>query len=90
MADSTPKRRGLSRRSFLKGSAVASAGAGLTAAPAIATGPQGPQSFGPGAHEIALKINGQDKTVTVETRTTLLDALRDSLDLTGCKALVLR
>ena len=85
MTDSLDPRRGLSRRSFLKGTAVASAaGAGLTAASHVVAPPR-PQTFGPGEHEIQLRINGKDRKVKVETRTTLLDALRDSLDLTGAK-----
>ena len=79
-----PPDRGFSRRSFLKGSAAAGfAGTGIAAA-SRATAP-GPQSFGPGEHEIVLAINGKERKVKVETRTTLLDALRDGLDLTGAK-----
>lgn len=78
-----PPDRGFSRRSFLKGSAAASvATSGLAAAPAA---PAGPTTFGPGLHEIELRINGKPRKVEVETRTTLLDALRDGLDLTGAK-----
>ena len=77
--------KGFSRRSFLKGSAAASlAGASLTAA-ARATTPPVPDSFGPGEHEVTLRINGKNQKLKVETRTTLLDALRDQLDLTGAK-----
>lgn len=73
---------GVSRRSFLKGSAAL----GLAAnAPLAVPAPRGPQSFGPGEHPITLSINGADRGVAVETRTTLLDALRDRLDLTGAK-----
>ena len=36
-------------------------------------------------HEIALLVNGKERKLKVETRTTLLDALRDGLDLTGAK-----
>ncbi|MBX3461559.1 MAG: (2Fe-2S)-binding protein [Planctomycetes bacterium] len=76
-------RAGVSRRSFLKGSAVAGlASTGLTAA---ATAADGPTTFGPGAHDIVLTVNGAERKVAVETRTTLLDALRDGLDLTGAK-----
>jgi aerobic-type carbon monoxide dehydrogenase small subunit (CoxS/CutS family) len=76
--------QGFSRRSFLKGSAAASvATAGLAAATPGA--PQGPTALGPGAHEITLRINGKEHKTKVETRTTLLDALRDHLDLTGAK-----
>ena len=76
--------RGVSRRSFLKGSAIAGvAGSGL--AGIAATPPREPQSFGPGEHEITLRVNGSDRKLAVETRTTLLDALRERLDLTGAK-----
>ncbi len=34
---------------------------------------------------IILNVNGQDRTLRVEPRTTLLDALRDRLELTGSK-----
>ena len=78
-----PPDRGFSRRSFLKGSAAAGvATTGLATAPAA---PAGPTTFGPGLHEIELRINGTARKVEVETRTTLLDALRDGLDLTGAK-----
>jgi aerobic-type carbon monoxide dehydrogenase small subunit (CoxS/CutS family) len=79
----TDPRRGVSRRSFLKGSAAAGlATTGLTGAVAP---PREAQSFGPGEHEITLSVNGTQRKLAVETRTTLLDALRDRLDLTGAK-----
>lgn len=75
---------GVSRRSFLKGTAAASvAGAGLAAAET--TRQSGPTTLGPGEHQLVLAVNGSDRQVTVETRTTLLDALRNGLDLTGSK-----
>ena len=85
MSDHHDPGQGFSRRSFLKGTAAASAaGAGLTAAsPALARAK--PEVFGPGEHEIQLRINGKATHLEVETRTTLLDALRDRLDLTGAK-----
>ena len=42
-------------------------------------------STAPNAKSIVLKVNGQTKTVTLDPRTSLLDALRESLDLTGTK-----
>ncbi|MBZ0152574.1 MAG: (2Fe-2S)-binding protein [Planctomycetes bacterium] len=78
-----PSDRGVSRRSFLKGSAVA--GIATTGITALSHPPAPPATFGPGEHEITLSINGQERKVKVETRTTLLDALRDRLDLTGSK-----
>lgn len=40
---------------------------------------------GPGPVEITLTINGKPAKLSVEPRTTLLDAMRQQLDLTGAK-----
>jgi xanthine dehydrogenase YagT iron-sulfur-binding subunit len=40
---------------------------------------------GPGLVRISLRINGQERPLLIEPRTTLLDALRNRLDLTGAK-----
>ncbi len=89
-----PRPGAFSRRSFLKGASVAAVGgAAPVAAAAIAAEsraqdprrPAGPEVFGPGEHEIRLLINGEARLLKVEPRTTLLDALRDRLDLTGAK-----
>jgi xanthine dehydrogenase YagT iron-sulfur-binding subunit len=78
------RKSGVSRRSFLKGTAaVGIVTTGITAT--VPSAPPRPQSFGPGEHEIALLVNGKERKLKVETRTTLLDALRDGLDLTGAK-----
>ncbi|MGW4160924.1 2Fe-2S iron-sulfur cluster-binding protein [Streptomyces sp. NPDC004788] len=37
------------------------------------------------ASTVALRVNGTDRSLTLDHRTTLLDALRDHLDLTGTK-----
>jgi xanthine dehydrogenase YagT iron-sulfur-binding subunit len=46
---------------------------------------QTPAVQGPGEVGITLTINGKPVQLTVEPRTTLLDALRNQLDLTGAK-----
>ena len=74
-----------SRRGFL-GTASATAGAvgsGLLEQPAEAAPPAG--VMGPGEAEISLTINGKATKVTVEPRTTLLDACRERLEITGAK-----
>src|SRR5687768_11917220 len=73
-----------SRRSFIKGVGLTGAVAALPAAVAAAQ-EKNERIFGHGLHEIRLHLNGEEKKVAVETRTTLLDALRDRLDLTGAK-----
>jgi xanthine dehydrogenase YagT iron-sulfur-binding subunit len=85
---------GLSRRDFLRGSAAAGAlGTALLtgedAASAASASPArreaGVDLVGPGAVAMAWRINGRRLTAVLEPRVTLLDALRDHLDLTGAK-----
>ena len=82
-------RRGVSRRGFLTGTGAAAAVAGLTAElvpPAVAQPPGGQApAAGPGPVRLELTVNGQKVTTDVEPRVTLLDALRNHLDVTGCK-----
>jgi xanthine dehydrogenase YagT iron-sulfur-binding subunit len=77
---------GLSRRDFLKGASMA-VSTGLLAAPeAGAAAPEhSPGVLGPGAVPITLQINGHAHSLEVEPRVTLLDALRNHLDITGAK-----
>lgn len=77
---------GVSRRNFLKGTGVA-----LTI-PLVASGEKVVKAagadvkiLGPDKVNITLTINGAPKPVSVETRTTLLDTLRNDLDTTGAK-----
>jgi len=79
-------REGFSRRDFLKGASMA-VSTGLLTAPEAATAAQehSPGVLGPGAVPITLEINGKARNLKVEPRVTLLDALRNQLDLTGAK-----
>ncbi len=75
-----------SRRDFLKGASVAvSGGLLITEAQAAPKAPGAEAVAGPGRVAITLKINGEPQKVNVEPRVTLLDALRDYLDITGAK-----
>lgn len=78
-----PDGAGFSRRSFFKGASVAAVVGASTAADAGAAPPI--RRLRAGLHDLALKINGETRKLQVEPRTTLLDALRDRLDLTGSK-----
>jgi xanthine dehydrogenase YagR molybdenum-binding subunit len=78
----------LSRRGFLQGMGAAAGAATLTtSAPAQEAAPQieGLRFLGRNARPLKLRINGAERDLTVEPRTTLLSALRDQLDLTGAK-----
>ena len=43
------------------------------------------QAEGPPQQDLTLRINGRQQRLRVDLRTTLLDALREHLGLTGCK-----
>jgi xanthine dehydrogenase YagT iron-sulfur-binding subunit len=87
--EQTPSGAGLSRREFLHGSGVTAAATalGTTALPAVADEPARPAvpGHGPGAVQLTLNVNGRRMNCRVEPRVTLLDALRNYLDVTGCK-----
>jgi len=76
----------LSRRDFLKGAGTAVSG-GLLVTGQAAGAPPGaaPKVLGPGAVPVTLRVNGQTHKLNLEPRVTLLDALRNRLDLTGAK-----
>jgi xanthine dehydrogenase YagT iron-sulfur-binding subunit len=81
---------GLSRRAFLKGSGVAAAATALANAPLPAFAEMGQEKsavagMGPAPVRLELTINGASHSTSVEPRVTLLDALRNYLDVTGCK-----
>jgi xanthine dehydrogenase YagT iron-sulfur-binding subunit len=83
---------GLSRRAFLRGGA-AGLGAGLLRTVPAAAAPSSPKPkaeagvtlFGPQAVPMSFHVNGQPFGAKLDPRVTLLDALRDHLDLTGAK-----
>jgi len=77
--------RGYSRRGFIQGVGVGGGalGAGLLDRPAEAA--PAAALVGPGPVPITLNINGKPVNLTVEPRVTLLDALRNHLELTGAK-----
>jgi xanthine dehydrogenase YagT iron-sulfur-binding subunit len=89
--DTKPKGppQGASRRDFLRGSGLAAATAVLTGQAAAALEEARAQDEGPkvfsGEVKVTLKVNGEDRTCTVEPRSTLLDTLRNRLDVTGPK-----
>ena len=91
--ESKQSRRGLGRREFVK--LVGGTGVALTAevlgeklgsaATPMQEAVVGGKVFGPGPVPILLHVNKQTRKLTIEPRVTLLDALRNHLDLTGAK-----
>lgn len=81
------KGSGYSRRQFLKGSSVAVAATALTGQVegAVAESTATPHLYPARANKITLNVNGKEHAVNVEPRETLVDVLRDRLDMTGCK-----
>src|SRR5678815_680591 len=78
-------RSGVSRRDFLKISTIAAA-VPVVAGPRVvmAAGQEVPV-HGPGKVPMEFNVNGKSYKASLEPRVTLLDALRDSLDITGAK-----
>ncbi|MGK7393379.1 MAG: (2Fe-2S)-binding protein [Candidatus Cyclobacteriaceae bacterium M3_2C_046] len=81
--------KGLSRRGFLKGAGLTTVGTmamqtgvlGNTLNPNVAD-----ENFiGPEESIVKLHVNGNSRSLLIEPRTTLADALRDHLQLTGTK-----
>ncbi len=79
--------RDFTRREFLRdtaatGSAAAVVGsAGLGPALAATAAAEAPL---PSTRRVTIRLNGADRTLDLDTRTTLLDALREALNLKGC------
>jgi len=79
------KTSGFNRRAFMAGAAGVAVAAPLTARAA------GDAASAPGAQDASLpvtmmlRVNGEDRSLSVDARTTVLDALREHLGLTGSK-----
>lgn len=79
----------ISRRSFIRGAGLTTAGSVLLSSNALAfdykEGYRTGKEYGPNAITIQLKVNGMIRALSVEPRTTLASALRDHLELSGTK-----
>jgi len=82
---------GLSRRQFLKGTGAAAATSALATVPLQALAAPDKDDagktvgMGPAPLDVQLTVNGRQIKQKVEPRVTLLDALRNYMDVTGCK-----
>jgi xanthine dehydrogenase YagT iron-sulfur-binding subunit len=85
-SDSEISESEISRRTFVKAAGILSAGV-ATGLPrmADAEATQAAAASAPQTISVTLKVNGKSQALTLDTRTTLLDALREHLDLTGSK-----
>jgi xanthine dehydrogenase YagT iron-sulfur-binding subunit len=77
--DGPPK---VSRRTLLVSGAVVTTAAG-TALPAAQAQPA--QAISPSLAKVSFQVNGRERGLELDTRTTLLDALRENLQVTGPK-----
>ncbi|MDT0484581.1 MULTISPECIES: (2Fe-2S)-binding protein [Streptomyces] len=76
------------RRTFIATTTVvggAAVAGGLIAAPHALAAEGAVAAEGPPGSRLSLTVNGVRRTVTVDNRTSLLDLLREHLDLTGSK-----
>jgi xanthine dehydrogenase YagT iron-sulfur-binding subunit len=75
---------GFNRRSFIAG-AAGTAVAPLAAKAASAATSSAPVQTPSSPVDVTLRVNGASKPLTIDSRTTLLDALREHIGLTGSK-----
>jgi len=76
---------GVSRRDFMKISAVTAAVPLVLGSKVVEAAREDVTVHGPGKVPVALNVNGKKLSADLEPRVTLLDALREQFDLTGAK-----
>ena len=87
----TPSSAGITRRGFLKGAGITAAGTALLDGVqgfqqgALAATPSSVKEFGPEPFAATLRVNGRERALHIEPRTTLAEALRIQLNMTGTK-----
>ena len=79
------KSPGISRRSFLKISALTTSAPLILGPTVLEVAGEEVHVFGPGKVPIALNVNGKRMTANLQPRVTLLDALREEFQVTGPK-----
>ena len=76
---------GVSRRDFLKISTISAAAVPILGTKVVNAAGVPVKVYGPGKVPVELTINGEKHALQLEPRVTLLDAIRDQLDITGAK-----
>jgi len=90
-APSNTTTKGITRRGFLKGAGITAAGTALLDGvqgleqQAHAAVPGDVKEYGPEPFLVTLHINGKEQALHIEPRTTLAEALRLGLNMTGTK-----
>lgn len=82
--DDTDARANLSRRGVLQLAGAAASWSVLPAAQAEGAAAETPAAAAP-IVPVSLTVNGQDRQMEIDVRQSLLDVLRETLDLTGTK-----
>ena len=88
---SASSRAGITRRGFLKGAGITAAGTALLegvqgfSREASASTAENVKEFGPEPFAVTLHVNGKEHALHIEPRTTLAEALRIQLNMTGTK-----
>jgi xanthine dehydrogenase YagT iron-sulfur-binding subunit len=83
--DKVGEKEGISRRNFLKVSGISLTVPLVLGPRVVRAGGADVKVFGPGKVPVTLTVNGKAMKAEVEPRVTLLEALRNDLDLTGAK-----
>lgn len=83
---------GITRRGFLKGAGITAAGTALLDGVQSfgregAAATPGVTEMGPGPVSVKLRVNGKEQALQIEPRTTLAEALRIQLGMTGTKVI---
>jgi xanthine dehydrogenase YagT iron-sulfur-binding subunit len=76
---------GVSRREFLKIGSISVAAVPILGTKVVEAAGEPVKVYGPGKVVVELTVNGKKHAMQLEPRVTLLDALRDHLDITGAK-----
>ena len=87
MTDRPPSRTvsGFNRRTFMTAAAGTAVAVPLTARGAGAPAKETESRDASLSREVTLRVNGEDRRLSIDARTTVLDALREHLGLTGSK-----
>ena len=80
-----PENPGVSRREFLKIAGISAATVPVVGTKIVEAAGTPVRVYGPGKTPVELTVNGKKHLLQLEPRVTLLDALRDNLQLTGAK-----